>query len=201
MTTCGQSQWPVQSIRSTVTSWPVSKKCVCVSVWIKGSMADSAAVQCHTGSPSGMFLSPGMGCGASLAEPPLPVPCQPALGTAHLRCTLGERQLPVNHFRLWVSFCLSVWHLVGSVSSKMASSLASSSEHLYLVVWLFWDWLVCMWACLRPCLTAFASRCICFLCFFPPVSETKMFSSGNSAGLLYLHTVSTLWVIQSLFHH
>lgn len=117
MTTCGQSQWPVQSIRSTVTSWPVSKTCVCVSVWIKGSLADSAAVQCHTGSPSGMFLIPGMGRGASLAEPPLPLPCQPALGTTHLRCTLGERQLPVNHFRLRVSFCLSVWHLAGSLSS------------------------------------------------------------------------------------
>lgn len=63
--------------------------CVCTWVWIKGSTADSAAVQCHTGSHSGMFLRPGMGCGASLAEPLLPVPCQSALGTAHHRCTPG----------------------------------------------------------------------------------------------------------------
>lgn len=111
--------------------------CVCLSVWIKGSMADSAVVQCHTGSPSGMFLSPGMGCGASLAEPPLPVPCQPALGTAHLRCTLGERQLPVNHFRLWVSFCHTVFHLAGGLLSEMASLLACFYEHLS-VWWPLW---------------------------------------------------------------
>lgn len=73
---------------------------VCTCMWIKGSMADSAAVQCHTGSPSGMFLSPGMGCGASLAEPPLPVACQPALGTAHHRYAPGEQQLPMDHIRL-----------------------------------------------------------------------------------------------------
>ncbi|TKS81197.1 hypothetical protein D9C73_015302 [Collichthys lucidus] len=84
----------------TMMDGQVNKKCVRVSVCIKGSTADSAAVQCHTGSPSGMFLIPGMGCGASLAEPPLPVPCQPALCTTHLRCTLGEQQLPANHFRL-----------------------------------------------------------------------------------------------------
>lgn len=126
-----RSQRPTQSIRSAVTSWPVSKECVCVSVRIKGSTADSAAVQCHTGSPSGMFLSPGMGCGASLAEPPLPVPCQPALGTAHLRRTLGERQLPVNRFRLVVSFCLSVWHLAVVHDGFFVSLNAYLSNYSY----------------------------------------------------------------------
>ena len=127
MTTCGQSQWPIQSIRSTVTSWPVNKKCVCVSLWIKGSMADSAAVQCHTSSPSGMFLSAGMGFGASLAEPPLPLACQPVLGTAHHRCTLGEQTLPVDHIRPLVSICLTVWLLTGSLSCQLASSLPAAT--------------------------------------------------------------------------
>lgn len=81
---------------------------LCVCLWIKGSVADSAAVQCHTGSTSGMFLGTEMGCGVSLAEPPLSAACQPALGTAHHRFTLGKEQLPVDDFRLVVSICPTV---------------------------------------------------------------------------------------------
>lgn len=35
-------------------------------------MADSAAVQCHTGSPSGMFFSPGMGLWSLISRAPSP---------------------------------------------------------------------------------------------------------------------------------
>lgn len=105
--------WPVTtSLHQNHGYFMASERKLCVCLWIKGFVADSAAVQCHTGSTSGMFPSTEMGCGVSLAEPPLPVACQPALGTAYHRITLGKQHLPVDDFWL-VSICVTVWHLSG----------------------------------------------------------------------------------------
>lgn len=67
---------------------------MCV-VYLRGSKfvrLDSTVVWCHRASPSGMLLSPGIGCGASLVEPQLPVPCQSVLATAHLKSMLGKHR-------------------------------------------------------------------------------------------------------------
>lgn len=99
--------------------------CVCAFVWIKGSMADSAEVQCHTG----MFLRKGMGCWASLAEPLLPVTCQPALGTAHHRAAASCGSFPAFSVRL--SHCVTpgwlLLYLVNLSQTISARVLASDS--------------------------------------------------------------------------
>lgn len=77
-----------------------------------------------------------------------------------------------------------------------------------LLVWIlkrpFTCLVTCLIVCMWTCLTAFACECICFSDFFPPISTNKHFQlliPQNSSTLLDLHTVSTLWMTQSLFHH
>lgn len=136
MTACGQSQCPIYSIRHMFNSRPVNKKCVCVSGWIKGSVADSAEVQCHTGSPSGMFLIPGMGCWASLAELLLPVTCQCVLGTAHHRTAVSCGSFPA--FSVFLSHPATPgWQPVafaGSITALLCLCLLG--DILYMMLYL-----------------------------------------------------------------
>lgn len=160
---------------------------LCVSVWIKGSLADSAEVQCHTESPSGMFFSAGMGCSASLAEPPLPVTCQPALDTTHQKAAAScgsflAFRLSVSLCDTWLAVCRADW-LLHHLSFQICQKTCLVSCLLWTPIMKF-----------RPAHRAAFS--------IPAFSkQTVLTKTSQQCYFAPRQTVSTLWLIQSLLHH
>lgn len=99
-----------------------------VCVYLCGSKVPA---RCHTGSPSGMFLGPAMGCGASLAEPPSPRALSAGVSLSPSRTAAAS----CESFWAWsVSLSVAVppgCQTVGSLDGLAVLSLADLSDCLY----------------------------------------------------------------------